>query len=72
MAMGGYLLDGDNARVLNHATLANIEFCKDTHCYALRDIAAGEELSCDYALFMPEVVMLPSRLVPQRSNAVTG
>lgn len=62
VAMGGYLLDGDNARFLNHATRANIEFREDTHGYAAYDIAAGEELSCDYTLFMPEVVMLPSRL----------
>lgn len=61
-AMGGYLLDGDNARFLNHSLEPNIEFRADGNGYALRDIAACEELSCDYGLFMPEVVILPSRL----------
>jgi SET domain-containing protein len=60
--MGGYLLDGDNARFLNHSVDPNIEFRADANGYALRDIEANEELSCDYGLFMPEVVILPSRL----------
>lgn len=66
--MGGYLLDGDNARFLNHSLEPNIEFRADADGYALRDIAAHEELGCDYGQFMPEVVILPSRL-PARAEA---
>ena len=42
-------LEGRNLlRYINHSTDPNAEF-KDTHLYATRDIAAGEELTFDYS-----------------------
>ncbi|HEY8563420.1 MAG TPA: SET domain-containing protein [Pyrinomonadaceae bacterium] len=53
---GLYVLCGDDARFFNHSTDPN---CLDTYeshekegiTFACRDIIAGEELTCDYALF---------------------
>lgn len=47
---GLYVLCGDDARFFNHADAPN---CIDTAdvTRAIRDIAPGEELTCDYSLF---------------------
>lgn len=47
---GVYVLCGDNARFMNHADEPN---CDDrgTATVTLRDIAPGEELTCDYRSF---------------------
>lgn len=42
-----YYLDLDNTRFINHSNCPNIEFTT-TEARALRDIEAGEELTCDY------------------------
>ena len=47
-----YLLDGDSARFMNHSDDPNTDCEVDT--IALRDIAAGEELLCDYRQFDPD------------------
>jgi hypothetical protein len=60
-ALGGYLLDGDHSRFLNHSEHSCIEFRADGDGYARRNIRAGEELTCNYAEFMPSLVILPSR-----------
>ncbi len=49
------ILDGDNGRFMNHSETANTDFrtiLNDTG-YALRDIAQGEELTCNYHEFAP-------------------
>ncbi|HYC01884.1 MAG TPA: SET domain-containing protein-lysine N-methyltransferase [Azospirillaceae bacterium] len=46
-----YLLDGDHARFMNHSDQPNTDATVDT--VAIRDIAAGEELLCDYREFHP-------------------
>ncbi|WP_421785925.1 SET domain-containing protein [Hyphobacterium sp.] len=61
-SLNGYLLDGDHSRFLNHSDTSCIEFRADGDGYARRDIHAGEELTCDYAEFMPALVILPSRV----------
>lgn len=50
---GIYVLCGDNARYMNHSFEPN---CDDRgeHTVALRDIAAFEELTCDYRDFDAE------------------
>lgn len=47
---GSYVLCGDNARYMNHSTDPN---CDDRGAYtvARQDIAAAEELTCDYRDF---------------------
>lgn len=47
---GVYMLCGDNGKFMNHENAPN---CRedDTRTVASRDIAAGEELTCDYRAF---------------------
>lgn len=47
---GQYVLCGDNSKYMNHSDEPN---CRDNSIYtwARRDIAAGEELTCDYREF---------------------
>jgi SET domain-containing protein len=47
-----YILDGDHARFMNHSDHPNTDCEIDT--IAIRDIAAGEELLCDYGEFDPD------------------
>ncbi len=50
---GVYILPGDNDRFMNHSETPNVGMNPDgsCNCLALRDIAAGEELLCDYREF---------------------
>ncbi|WP_421725253.1 SET domain-containing protein [Bauldia sp.] len=45
-----YVLCGDDARFMNHADRPNADDVGDL-TIACRDIAAGEEITCDYARF---------------------
>ncbi len=47
---GWYVLCGDNAKYMNHAPDPN---CDDSGLFTIarREIAAGEELTCDYRAF---------------------
>lgn len=48
----GYrVLDGDNGRFMNHSAEANTDNGGETS-FACRDIAAGEEITCDYGEFI--------------------
>jgi len=48
----GYrVLDGDNGRFMNHSEQANTDN-RGESSFATRDIAAGEEITCDYAEFV--------------------
>lgn len=52
LVLGKYVLCGDDARFFNHAEDPNCHDFPDAHggtTVAARDIAAGEELTCDYA-----------------------
>ena len=51
------ILDGDNCRFLNHADDPNLDFSNRHACcgYANRDIAEGEELTCNYKEFGPRL-----------------
>lgn len=50
---GVYILTGDNDRFMNHSDTPNVGMNPDgtSTCLALRHIAAGEELVCDYRQF---------------------
>ncbi len=45
------VLEADDARYMNHADDPNCGFSSEDEAVALRDIAAGEELTCDYNVF---------------------
>ena len=48
---GMLVLCGDNARFMNHSFQPNCDDTGPHRTIALRDIAAGEELTCDYRSF---------------------
>ena len=55
-------LDADEGRFMNHADQPNTDFRGADFGIALRDIPAGEELTCDYREFtFGELHMQPSR-----------
>lgn len=45
-----YLLCGDNARFMNHSDMPNMSAGGDQN-FAMRDISAGEEITCNYREF---------------------
>jgi SET domain-containing protein len=54
------VLDADNGRHMNHSRQPNTDFRDATFGFAIRNIASGEEITCNYADFEPEFEMLPS------------
>jgi SET domain-containing protein len=48
------VFEGDDARYMNHADEPNCDVSAIDRTVALRDIAAGEELTCDYNLFFED------------------
>ena len=59
---GQMVLDVDEGRFMNHSDSPNTDFTAPDAGYALRDIPAGEELTCDYASFtVGEIVFQPPR-----------
>jgi hypothetical protein len=50
---GVYVLPGDHDRFMNHSDRPNVGMHPDgtTENVALREVAAGEELTCDYRTF---------------------
>lgn len=55
-------LDGDDGRFMNHSGRPNLDFSTPEVALAVRDIACGEELTCDYGhLASSEFRMQPSR-----------
>lgn len=55
------VLEFDNGRFMNHSSQPNTDFTRPDVGYAIRDIAAGEELTCDYNEFDPSFTMQPGR-----------
>jgi uncharacterized protein len=51
---GMHVFCGDNAKFMNHSDAPNCDDQGDEHTVALRDIQAGEELTCDYRSFDAE------------------
>lgn len=58
---GILVLEFDNGRFMNHTETPNTDFRRPDIAWAIRDIAAGEEITCDYAEFDPSFEMLPGR-----------
>lgn len=55
------IVELDNGRFMNHAAAPNTRFDDPDAGFTLRDIALGEELTCDYAEFDPSFAILPGR-----------
>ena len=48
---GVLILESDNGRFMNHSDTPNTDFTGFDKGYAIRDIAAGEEITCNYYEF---------------------
>jgi SET domain-containing protein len=55
------VLEFDNGRFMNHSEAPNTDFTSPELGWAIRDIAEGEEIICNYAEFDREHQMLPGR-----------
>jgi SET domain-containing protein len=64
------VLEGDNGRFMNHSETPNTSYREIVKGYALQDIAAGEELTCDYAEFDP--AFRASRSFVDQANGKLG
>lgn len=57
----GFLVyEVDNGRFMNHADAPNTDFSAPAGGTALRAIAAGEELTCDYGQFYNAFELMPA------------
>ena len=57
---GVIVYEVDNGRFMNHSTSPNTDFSHIGGATALRDIAAGEELTCDYGDFFKDFELIPN------------
>lgn len=55
------IIELDNGRFMNHSATPNTRFSDPDAGYARAAIAAGEELTCNYAEFDPSFEILPGR-----------
>lgn len=55
------ILELDNGRFMNHSHAPNTDFSNPAFGVVIRDIAEGEEITCDYEEFAPGSEMLPGR-----------
>lgn len=55
---GFMVYEVDNGRFMNHAELPNTDFSQYGGATATRDIAAGEEITCDYGEFFEDFARL--------------
>lgn len=56
----------DNSRFMNHSETPNTDYSNFAAGRALRDIAAGEELTCNYNDFFTGYELLPPEIELQR------
>lgn len=66
---GFMVYEVDNGRFMNHADEPNTDFSQFGGATATRDIAAGEEITCDYAEFHDGFSLLPT---PGEAVAMNG
>ena len=75
---GVMILDSDNGKFMNHSLSPNTDFRVFDKGYALVDIAAGDEITCNYFEFDPRFTGLfgagraASAEAPQRSVSPIG
>ena len=63
------VVEFDNGRFMNHSDQPNTDFTDPNIGWTIRDIEAGEELTCDYREFDSGFVMLPGRLFAASGQA---
>lgn len=70
---GLVVLEFDNGRFMNHSDAPNTDFRNPDMAWAVRDIAEGEEITCDYGEFDPGFAMQPGRnfVAPPMASAVS-
>jgi uncharacterized protein len=56
------VVEADNGRFMNHDAHPNTDFTRPDVGYAIVDIPAGSEITCDYSEFEPEFAMQPGRM----------
>lgn len=61
---GHVVVDFDNGRFMNHSSCPNTDFTIFDKGFAKKDIAPGEELTCDYAEFDPAFAGFPRLTKP--------
>lgn len=65
----GFLVyEVDNGRFMNHSTSPNTDFSDAGGARTTRDIAAGEEITCNYSDFYGEFELMPT---PEVATAAT-
>lgn len=62
------VLEMDNGRFMNHSNNPNTDFTDPVVGWAIRDIAEGEEITCNYAEFEPGFAILPGRFFLAQAN----
>jgi SET domain-containing protein len=68
---GILVLELDNGRFMNHSLEPNTDFTRFDAGYAIRDIAPGEEITCNYFEFDPSFQgFFPPAAVHSRLNGI--
>lgn len=71
MTLPGFtVIEFDNGRFMNHSPQPNTDFTDPEIGWAIRDIAAGEEITCDYGEFDPGFSLQPSGACTARADPV--
>src|SRR6478752_3001763 len=63
------IVELDNGRFMNHSDDPNTAFTDPAVGWTIRDIAEGEEITCNYAEFEPGFAMLPGRVFVAAAEA---
>ena len=63
------IVELDNGRFMNHSGEPNTAFTDPAIGWTIRDIAEGEEITCNYAEFEPDFAMLPGRFFVRAAEA---
>ena len=66
------VLESDEGRFMNHSDRPNTDFTALDHGYALVDIPAGVEITCDYREIGENLVMQPPRQMAGLRPALLG
>ncbi|MEZ5921221.1 MAG: SET domain-containing protein-lysine N-methyltransferase [Parvularculaceae bacterium] len=62
----------DNSRFMNHSETPNTDYSNFAEGRALRTIAQGEELTCNYNDFFRDYELLPSELELEKAKRAAG